>query len=80
MDWLSGLFGRARPRREILLAPEQQRLIEEWRRLPAADPELTHPRCRYVVVDVETSGLNMKKDRLISIGAVAGGREPDRFE
>jgi DNA polymerase-3 subunit epsilon len=26
---------------------------------------------RLVVVDVETSGLNIKKDRLIAIGAVA---------
>ena len=31
----------------------------------------THLNMRYVVVDVETSGLDMKKDRLISIGAVA---------
>jgi len=31
----------------------------------------THLNTRYVVVDVETSGLDMKKDRLISIGAVA---------
>ena len=31
----------------------------------------THAATRYVVVDVETSGLDMKNDRLISIGAVA---------
>jgi len=31
----------------------------------------THLNTRYVVVDVETSGIDMKKDRLISIGAVA---------
>ena len=71
MSWLAGLFGRPWARREIALSPQQQRLIEEWRRLPAANPDLMHLRCRYVVVDVETSGLNMKKDRLISIGAVA---------
>ena len=71
MSWFSRLFGCARARRAIVLAPQQQRLIEEWRRLPAANPDALHHRCRYVVVDVETSGLNMKKDRLISVGAVA---------
>ncbi|MFZ4537851.1 MAG: exonuclease domain-containing protein [Propionivibrio sp.] len=39
--------------------------------MPEADLDLEHTRCRYVIVDVETSGLNMKTDSLISIGAVA---------
>ena len=69
MSWLSQLFGTAR--RPVILAPEQRDALARWQQLPAADLNLTHQRCRYVVVDVETSGLNMKKDRLISIGAVA---------
>ena len=69
MRWLKTLFGNAANR--VSLAPAEQEMIENWRRLPAADLSVMHEEQRYVVVDVETSGLNMKKDRLISIGAVA---------
>jgi len=51
--------------------PEQRQALEAWHSLPATDLHCSHNRGRYVVVDVESSGLNMKKDRLISIGAVA---------
>ena len=71
MSWFSKLFGATRSRREIVLAPAQRRALEAWQALPAADLHCLHNRGRYVVVDVESSGLNMKKDRLISIGAVA---------
>lgn len=71
MSWFSKLFGATRARREIVLAPAQRRALEVWQALPAADLHCLHNRGRYVVVDVESSGLNMKKDRLISIGAVA---------
>lgn len=69
MRWFKTLFGGAANR--VSLAPAEQEMIENWRRLPAADLSVMHGEQRYVVVDVETSGLNMKKDRLISIGAVA---------
>jgi len=69
MRWLKTLVGGAANR--VSLAPAEQEMIENWRRLPAADLSVMHEEQRYVVVDVETSGLNMKKDRLISIGAVA---------
>jgi DNA polymerase-3 subunit epsilon len=36
--------------------------------------QLAIEESRYVVVDVETSGLNIRKDRLIAIGAVAVSR------
>lgn len=70
MGWLSGLFGGEADREVGLTAAQRQALVD-WRKLPAADPGLPHFQTRYVVVDVETSGLNMEKDRLISIGAVA---------
>jgi DNA polymerase-3 subunit epsilon len=70
MSWLSSLFAR-KVRREVVLSPEQRDALEAWQQLPAADLHSPHNRGRYVVVDVESSGLNMKKDRLISIGAVA---------
>jgi DNA polymerase-3 subunit epsilon len=69
MRWLSRLFGSAPP--ALDLSPEQRAALVDWQRLPAVDLDAAHQRCRYVVVDVETSGLNMKTDRLISIGAVA---------
>ena len=58
-------------RRAPALSAGQSAALAAWQRLPPADLKLAHERCRYVVVDVETSGLNMKKDRLIAIGAVA---------
>lgn len=71
MNWLAKLFGATGARREVELSPEQRAIIADWRRIPAADLNAPHAHLRYVVVDVESSGLDMKKDRLISIGAVA---------
>lgn len=68
MNWLSRLFNRAPA---VELAPESSARLARWQALPAADLGQSHFRSRYVVVDVEASGLNMGKDRLISIGAVA---------
>lgn len=57
--------------RKPQLSPEQQHRLAAWRELPQAvlDAPLAETRC--VVVDVETTGLNLMRDRLISIGAVA---------
>lgn len=56
LRWLSGGSG---------LGAEQRRRLDAWLALP--EPE----RTRIVVVDVETTGLDMARDTLISIGAVA---------
>ena len=70
MKWLARLFGgTALP--DVQLTPEQRRSLAQWRSTPRPDADLSHYQTRYVVVDVEASGLNMVKDRLISIGAVA---------
>lgn len=69
MAWFPGLFSAAI--KAPVLAPAQREALAAWQRLPAVDLKVAHHRVRYVVVDVESSGLNMKKDRLISIGAVA---------
>jgi DNA polymerase III subunit epsilon len=66
MRWLSRWFG-SRPS----LTPEQQQRLVEWTALPRAALKRPLNGSRAVVVDVETSGLNLQKDRLISIGAVA---------
>lgn len=50
--------------------------LRAWRHLPGLDERTPVSLARFVVVDVETSGLNPRRDRLLSIGAVAveGGR------
>ena len=66
MNWLARLFGN-----KPTLNAEQAARLAAWRALPAADLGAASDASRYVVVDVETSGLNMRTDRLIAIGAVA---------
>ena len=65
MAWITGFFGRS-VHRETALLPAQQQVLANWRQLPEANMNNAHVNTRYVVVDVETSGLDMKKDRLIS--------------
>lgn len=68
--WLSTFFGKGE-KRTLSLTDRQQQALAAWRELPVPDASTSHQATRYVVADVETSGLNMEKDRLISIGAVA---------
>lgn len=69
--WFHRLLDPFRARSDVVLSPEQEATLADWQQLGEPNMKCPHRRCRYVVVDVETSGLNMKKDRLISIGAVA---------
>jgi DNA polymerase-3 subunit epsilon len=57
-------------RRGPRLAPGQREALERYRRLEAASTHQPVEAARFVVVDVETSGLNPFRDRLIAIGAV----------
>ena len=65
MAWLANLFGRP-----SALAPAQAARLDRWRALP--EPDLHAPPCtaRFVVADVEATGLDVQRDRLIAIGAV----------
>ena len=60
------LLGIGSPR----LNEEQHERLRAWRALPEPDLDLAMPLLRAVVVDVEASGLNLFRDRLIAIGAV----------
>lgn len=71
MGWLSALSERFRSPPGPGPASEHRAALAAWQALPEAAHDLPHGRQRYVVVDVETSGLDMKRDRLIAIGAVA---------
>ncbi len=58
------------------LTPAQATRLAAWRAQPQAVLSTPFGQARYVVVDVETTGLNLMTDTLISIGAVAvvGGK------
>lgn len=71
MEWLKKLLGLAAPDAPANLDEAAQAALAAWRKLPDPDLNQPHLRSRYVVVDVETSGLDMRRDHLISIGAVA---------
>ncbi len=52
------------------LPPVMRERMEAWLKLDEPDFSVAHPLMRYVVVDVESSGLNVYSDHLIAIGAV----------
>jgi len=53
------------------LTAQQRQHLAAWQVLPRAVLDAPFSGTRCVVADVETSGLNLMEDRLISIGAVA---------
>jgi DNA polymerase-3 subunit epsilon len=65
MSWLTKLLARPAP-----LAPDARARLERWRKLPAAPQDAPVAGARFVVADVEATGLDMRNDRLIAIGAV----------
>lgn len=66
MCWLMQWVGR-----KSQLSLQHQQRLASWKALSDAALNVPIADTRCVVVDVETSGLNLMKDRLISIGAVA---------
>ncbi len=66
MSWLGRVLGR-RP----AISQLQCDRLAQWRRQRAPDHDSPLREQRFVVVDVETSGLDVQSDRLLAIGAVA---------
>lgn len=66
LDWVS---------RQVMsnpvLTPEQKKRLATWHAQSRIAMSSTFNASRCVVLDVETSGLNLRRDKLISIGAVA---------
>jgi DNA polymerase-3 subunit epsilon len=74
---VSALWRRnVRPSVDERLAPEQRDRLQRLCELAPPPLDLAHEATRYITVDVETTGLDMRTDRLLSIGATAvdGGR------
>jgi DNA polymerase-3 subunit epsilon len=69
MTWFSRFFGLQGAPGQTLTARQQQ-LIAGWRQLPEPDLRRSHYRCRYVVVDVEATGIDVNSDRLCAIAAL----------
>lgn len=66
MTFISRLLGR-KPE----LSPQLEIPLQNWQALPKTDARAPFETSRYIVVDVETSGLDPTRDSLIAIGAVA---------
>lgn len=58
-------------RPHVELAPELRRRVLAWRARAAADERRALGETRFVAVDVETTGLDPRRDRLLAIGATA---------
>lgn len=58
-------------RRRQALPAEIETRLQRWRELAKVDLRQPADALRWVVVDVESSGLNPHRDRLLSIGAAA---------
>jgi DNA polymerase III subunit epsilon len=66
MIWLTSFFGKKQE-----LTQHQAQRLAAWQGLPPPRPNQLIRESRCVVVDVESSGLNISRDHLIAIGAVA---------
>jgi DNA polymerase III subunit epsilon len=65
VSWLTKLLGRKAP-----LPTEARARLDRWLALPAPPLDVAPAGARLVVADVESTGLDMRTDRLIAIGAV----------
>jgi DNA polymerase-3 subunit epsilon len=66
MTWLARLF-----RPQIELPEALAARVHAWQALPEVSERTSFATARFVVTDVETSGLDARRDRLLSIGAVS---------
>ena len=68
MSLLGSWFGRGGRSRRLDMP--LRAAIERWRGIDAADLRAPLSAQTWLVVDVETTGLDVRRDRLLAIGAV----------
>jgi DNA polymerase-3 subunit epsilon len=61
-------------RSRVPLAPELEDRLQLLTEMAPPPTRNSHRRSRYVTVDVETTGMDMHRDKLVSIGAVSVDR------
>lgn len=71
MSWLSKLL----PGRDdgTHLDQDAVDMLERWKALPEGDHNTAHFETRYSVVNTEATGLDLERDSLLSVGAIAIG-------
>ncbi|MBT0961451.1 3'-5' exonuclease [Denitromonas iodatirespirans] len=69
MSWITRILPGARS--TVDLAPEIRATLDAWRALPDMPLDTPHAETRYVVVNTEASGLDLAKDRLLAVAAIA---------
>ena len=67
---INSWFNRLR-RGAPALPPAEAEALASWRRLEVADLDRPHFETRYVVVNTEASGLDLARDRLLAVAALA---------
>jgi DNA polymerase-3 subunit epsilon len=69
MSWLSRL--KTARGSQSPLSEEAERALEAWHALTEPVHEHPHFESRYVVLNTEATGLDLERDRLLAVGAIA---------
>lgn len=69
MTWLSRLLPGART--PVTLSADVRAMLDAWHQTAETSLDTLHNETRYVIVNTEASGLDLGKDRLLSVAGIA---------